>query len=166
MKTLYHDQCIHGRLRCIHRARYDGYIVVYDGYVSHGTKTSYEGYIALNSNTSLRFVKRRFVKYIALLRLVVKKAHRLSFILYANISHNYGLNVILRNWPTDLMNKSTISVRLDVTNQHIAFTLQLKFVEAFEHFMKDLVSFKYCCCCCCCYCCLVWKINILRLLFS
>lgn len=29
---------------------------------------------------------------------------------------------------------------MDVTNQHIAFTLQMKFVEAFEAFMKQLVS--------------------------
>ena len=28
---------------------------------------------------------------------------------------------------------------MDVTNQHIAFTLQLKFVEAFEKFTKQLV---------------------------
>jgi hypothetical protein len=29
---------------------------------------------------------------------------------------------------------------MDVTNQHIAFTLQLKLVEAFDKFMKQLVS--------------------------
>ena len=29
---------------------------------------------------------------------------------------------------------------MDVTNQHIAFTLQLKLAEAFDQFMKQLVS--------------------------
>ena len=29
---------------------------------------------------------------------------------------------------------------MDITNQHIAFTLQVKFVEAFEKFGKQLVS--------------------------
>ena len=31
---------------------------------------------------------------------------------------------------------------MDVTNQHIAFTLQLKLAEAFDQFMKQLVSGK------------------------
>ena len=38
--------------------------------------------------------------------------------------------------------KSSINIRMNVTNQHIAFTLQLKFVEAFEKFTKQLVSWK------------------------
>ena len=40
----------------------------------------------------------------------------------------------------ELYDKSSIKVRMDVTNQHIAFTLQMKFVEAFEKFTKQLVS--------------------------
>ena len=35
--------------------------------------------------------------------------------------------------------QSSIKVRMDITNQHIAFTLQVKFVEAFENFTKQLV---------------------------
>ena len=36
------------------------------------------------------------------------------------------------------MERSSIKVRMDVTNQHIAFTLQMKFVEAFEKFTHQL----------------------------
>ena len=43
----------------------------------------------------------------------------------------------------DLIKKSSIKVKMDVTNQHIAFTLQLKFVEAFENFMKQVVSIRF-----------------------
>ena len=32
----------------------------------------------------------------------------------------------------DFLNRSSINVKMDMTNQHIAFTLQMKFVEAFE----------------------------------
>ena len=32
----------------------------------------------------------------------------------------------------DLLNRSSVNVRMDMTNQHIAFTLQMKFIEAFE----------------------------------
>ena len=39
----------------------------------------------------------------------------------------------------DLFNKSSVRIRMDVTNQHIAYTLQLKFVEAFEKFAKQMV---------------------------
>ena len=35
--------------------------------------------------------------------------------------------------------ESSIKVKMDITNQHIAFTLQVKFVEAFEKFGKQLV---------------------------
>jgi hypothetical protein len=35
--------------------------------------------------------------------------------------------------------ESSIKVRMDITNQHIAFTLQVRFVEAFEKFVKQLV---------------------------
>ena len=49
-------------------------------------------------------------------------------------------NTDLNQVDVDLMEKSSIKVHMDVTNQHIAFTLQLKFVEAFEAFTKQLVS--------------------------
>ena len=52
-------------------------------------------------------------------------------------------NTDLNQVDVDLMEKSSIKVHMDVTNQHIAFTLQLKFVEAFEAFTKQLVSFYY-----------------------
>ena len=42
----------HHSLRWIHHSTYDGYIVVYDEYIDHGTKTKYNGYITLNTNTS------------------------------------------------------------------------------------------------------------------
>ena len=35
--------------------------------------------------------------------------------------------------------QSSIKVKMDITNQHIAFTLQVKFVKAFEKFGKQLV---------------------------
>ena len=38
-----------------------------------------------------------------------------------------------------VFDKSAIKIRLDVTNQHIAFTLQFKFAEAFKEFLKELV---------------------------
>jgi len=50
-------------------------------------------------------------------------------------------NSDLQSVDLDLMDKSSIKIHMDVTNQHIAFTLQLKFVEAFEAFTKQLVSF-------------------------
>jgi len=39
-----------------------------------------------------------------------------------------------------MLERSTIRVRLDSTNQHISYTLQLKLVEAFQSFMKQLVK--------------------------
>lgn len=42
----------------------------------------------------------------------------------------------------DLLKESSIKIRMDVTNQHIAFTLQMKFVEAFEKFVKQMVILK------------------------
>lgn len=40
---------------------------------------------------------------------------------------------------TELLNKSSIRIRLDITNQHIAYTLQMRLVEAFQHFLEQLV---------------------------
>ena len=40
---------------------------------------------------------------------------------------------------TELMEKSSIKIRLDITNQHIAYTLQMRLVEAFQHFLEQLV---------------------------
>nr|AHK05672.1 ATP-binding cassette transporter sub-family H 103004 [Tigriopus japonicus] len=40
----------------------------------------------------------------------------------------------------DKFNASQIQVEMDITNQHIAFTLQLKFAEAFQQFMEQLVT--------------------------
>lgn len=40
----------------------------------------------------------------------------------------------------DKFNASQIQVEMDITNQHIAFTLQLKFAEAFQQFMEQLVG--------------------------
>jgi len=40
----------------------------------------------------------------------------------------------------NVINGSSIGISMDVTNQHIAFTLQLKFVEAFQQFMEQLVT--------------------------
>ena len=39
----------------------------------------------------------------------------------------------------ELMEKSSIKIRLDITNQHIAYTLQMRLVEAFQHFLEQLV---------------------------
>jgi len=44
----------------------------------------------------------------------------------------------MRQMDMEVFEKSSINIRMDVTNQHIAFTLQLKFVEAFEKFTKQL----------------------------
>ena len=52
-------------------------------------------------------------------------------------------NSDLRTIDTELLDRSSINIRLDVTNQHIAFTLQLKLVEAFDQFMKQLVGQSY-----------------------
>jgi hypothetical protein len=41
---------------------------------------------------------------------------------------------------TELMEKSSIKVRMDITNQHIALTLQLKFAEAFQNFLEQMVT--------------------------
>ena len=40
---------------------------------------------------------------------------------------------------TELLEKSSIKIRLDITNQHIAYTLQMRLVEAFQHFLEQLV---------------------------
>ena len=39
-----------------------------------------------------------------------------------------------------MLQQGSINVRLDVTNQHIAATLQLKLVEAFQKFMAQMVT--------------------------
>ena len=39
----------------------------------------------------------------------------------------------------DIYNKSTINGRMDITNQHIWLTLQLKFHDAFKKFSEQLV---------------------------
>ena len=44
----------------------------------------------------------------------------------------------LKKVDLELMEKSSINIRMDVTNQHIAFTLQMKFVEAFEAFTRQI----------------------------
>ena len=36
----------------------------------------------------------------------------------------------------NVINGSSIGISMDVTNQHIAFTLQLKFVEAFQQVIR------------------------------
>ena len=46
----------------------------------------------------------------------------------------------LTGMDESVINGSSITISMDVTNQHIAFTLQLKLVEAFEGFMKQLVD--------------------------
>ena len=43
---------------------------------------------------------------------------------------------------TDLLERSSIRIRLDITNQHIAYTLQMRLVEAFQHFLEQLVRFS------------------------
>lgn len=40
----------------------------------------------------------------------------------------------------DVFAASSIKISMDVTNQHIAFTLQLKLVEAFDRFMKQMIG--------------------------
>ena len=70
---------------------------------------------------------------------VVRLDHSFTASLYERIFESVT-NSDLRSIDTDLFNRSTINVRMDVTNQHIAFTLQLKLVEAFDKFMKQLVS--------------------------
>lgn len=47
-------------------------------------------------------------------------------------------NSDLKSVNLELLEKSSIKIRMDVTNQHIAFTLQMKFVEAFEAFTKQI----------------------------
>ena len=66
-------QWIHHNVRCIHRSTYNVYIVYYDGYIVVDTKSSYNEYIAINSNTSFCFVKQTIVKSIAWLCFVVQK---------------------------------------------------------------------------------------------
>jgi hypothetical protein len=70
---------------------------------------------------------------------MVRVDHSFTTSLYKRIFESVT-NSDLTSIDTDLFNKSTINVRMDVTNQHIAFTLQLKLAEAFEQFMKQLVS--------------------------
>lgn len=66
------------------------------------------------------------------------------------MDHNFTTNLYMRIFESlvtedpreinkTLLDKSSIKIRMDITNQHIAFTLQMKFVEAFEMFMKQLV---------------------------
>ena len=43
---------------------------------------------------------------------------------------------------TALLERSSIKIRLDITNQHIAYTLQMRLVEAFQHFLEQLVRFS------------------------
>ena len=40
----------------------------------------------------------------------------------------------------NVINGSSIGISMDVTNQHIAFTLQLKFVEAFQQVPSNNVD--------------------------
>lgn len=47
-------------------------------------------------------------------------------------------NSDLKSVNLELLEKSSIKIRMDVTNQHIAFTLQMKFMEAFEAFTKQI----------------------------
>lgn len=58
--------------------------------------------------------------------------------LYKRILESIG-NTDLKTVNSELLEKSSIKIRMDVTNQHIAFSLQLKLVEAFESFTKQLV---------------------------
>ncbi len=50
------------------------------------------------------------------------------------------VNDDLTTVDTELLERSSIKIRMDITNQHIAFTLQMKFVEAFQNFIEQLVS--------------------------
>ena len=70
---------------------------------------------------------------------MVRMDHTFTTSLYQRIFDSVT-NSDLKSIDTELFEKSTINVRMDVTNQHIAFTLQLKLAEAFEQFMKQLVS--------------------------
>ncbi len=58
--------------------------------------------------------------------------------LYSRIIESEGAT--FEGVDKDLLEASSIKVRMDITNQHVAFTLQMKFVEAFEAFVKQLVS--------------------------
>lgn len=60
--------------------------------------------------------------------------------LYKRLFESIG-NTDLTTVNLELLEKSSIKIRMDVTNQHIALTLQMKFVEAFQTFMKQLVRF-------------------------
>lgn len=42
----------------------------------------------------------------------------------------------------NVINGSSIGISMDVTNQHIAFTLQLKFVEAFQQVLLSRPEFS------------------------
>ena len=70
---------------------------------------------------------------------IVRMDHSFTTSLYDRIFESVT-NSDLKSIDTALFNRSTINVRMDVTNQHIAFTLQLKLAEAFDQFMKQLVS--------------------------
>ena len=48
----------------------------------------------------------------------------------------------MKGIDTDLLERSSIKIRLDITNQHIAYTLQMRLVEAFQHFLEQLVRFS------------------------
>ena len=47
------------------------------------------------------------------------------------------------NSNSQLFNDSSVKIQMDITNQHIAFTLQLKMAEAFQQFMEQLVSVSF-----------------------
>jgi hypothetical protein len=69
---------------------------------------------------------------------IVRLDHDFTKSLYERIFET-TTNSDLKSIDKDLFARSSINVRMDVTNQHIALTLQLKLSEAFEQFMKQLV---------------------------
>lgn len=71
---------------------------------------------------------------------VVSMDGNFSVNLYKRLFESIG-NTDLTTVNLELLEKSSIKIRMDVTNQHIALTLQMKFVEAFQTFMKQLVRF-------------------------
>ena len=70
---------------------------------------------------------------------VVSMDHNFTTNLYERIFESL-VSDDLKTIDQELLQKSSIRIKMDITNQHIAFTLQMKLVEAFQNFMKQLVS--------------------------
>eukprot|EP00095_Tigriopus_kingsejongensis_P003146 maker-scaffold662_size116868-snap-gene-0.17 protein:Tk03146 transcript:maker-scaffold662_size116868-snap-gene-0.17-mRNA-1 annotation:"abc transporter" len=70
---------------------------------------------------------------------VIKMDHNFTTNLYQRIFESVA-NDDLKSINEEVFQGSEIQISMDITNQHIAFSLQLKFAEAFQQFMEQLVE--------------------------